>query len=159
MYGDIFPEVAIPSKWGLLSYGVAIINVIPPHQSQSLLNEVFFPTTNSNIYWDGCFLMSQSLLNEVFFPTEKNKEKTTVIDIKSQSLLNEVFFPTKRRPRKTGNHEMESQSLLNEVFFPTQACLLNLFSRQEVAIPSKWGLLSYAIFNTQMGNFIRRNPF
>ena len=37
--------------------------------SQSLLNEVFFPTATVKKY-DDRLVMSQSLLNEVFFPTE-----------------------------------------------------------------------------------------
>jgi len=37
--------------------------------SQSLLNEVFFPTIDANMHGIRKSVWSQSLLNEVFFPT------------------------------------------------------------------------------------------
>ena len=62
--------------------------------SQSLLNEVKFPTLN--IAGDYCPLcmMSQSLLNEVKFPTLNIAGDYCPLCMMSQSLLNEVKFPT-----------------------------------------------------------------
>jgi len=110
--------VAIPSKWGLLSYnGVTEVMPCDKGMSQSLLNEVFFPTHSRLRKRRSKSMESQSLLNEVFFPTKQFKEVRKCWS-GSQSLLNEVFFPTVyvsiRSWRRQG-----SQSLLNEVFFPT----------------------------------------
>gem|GEM_PF-2684731 len=61
---------------------------------------------------------SQSLLNEVLFPTYQG-ERIDLSPDESQSLLNEVLFPTANAisvPKTTLN---PSQSLLNEVLFPT----------------------------------------
>jgi len=85
--------------------------------SQSLLNEVFFPTYGKEVLIQ--MLESQSLLNEVFFPTEHGIKKFTVVDV-SQSLLNEVFFPTPALWLGWIYGASVSQSLLNEVFFPTK---------------------------------------
>jgi len=41
-------------------------------------------------------LKSQSLLNEVWFPTKRFYDTIATFLIKSQSLLNEVWFPTKK---------------------------------------------------------------
>jgi len=78
---------------------------------------------------------SQSLLNEVFFPTVKEKKPEISVEEMSQSLLNEVFFPT---PTLGGiKIEGTSQSLLNEVFFPTIRMKTIVEKIIEVAIPSK----------------------
>jgi len=63
--------------------------------------------------------MSQSLLNEVFFPTRQYELLSKFSYGKSQSLLNEVFFPTMLKMRNSLGAIL-SQSLLNEVFFPTE---------------------------------------
>jgi len=133
--------------------------------SQSLLNEVFFPTYNlierRKICWlvvaipskwgllsyiahvqvGNYILLSQSLLNEVFFPTQQAMVWQVIAHVQSQSLLNEVFFPT---PYRNGMPvHVPSQSLLNEVFFPTHLWKTWNIRSPDVAIPSKWGLLSY----------------
>jgi len=46
-------------------------------RSQSLLNEVFFPTSRSNSRPSN-LQQSQSLLNEVFFPTEPSGDNEEV---------------------------------------------------------------------------------
>ena len=65
--------------------------------------------------------VSQSLLNEVKFPTLKKvllpHEKA------SQSLLNEVKFPTNLKKRSVSYERFRSQSLLNEVKFPTEVVI------------------------------------
>ena len=62
-------SVAIPFKWGQVSYYPYSDGVSSLWLSQSLLNEVKFPTKeNLNIWWRG--RTSQSLLNEVKFPTD-----------------------------------------------------------------------------------------
>ena len=63
-------------------------------ESQSLLNEVKFPTTPMGVGVDS-IIGSQSLLNEVKFPTYLRLLPLAVIRL-SQSLLNEVKFPTGR---------------------------------------------------------------
>ncbi len=63
-------------------------------RSQSLLNEVKFPTSSVSIYFE--IEESQSLLNEVKFPTN-GVDDTLAVMILSQSLLNEVKFPTQDR--------------------------------------------------------------
>jgi len=89
-------------------------------KSQSLLNEVFFPTVEGQGKEEKMKALSQSLLNEVFFPTEITKTGDGRVGItQSQSLLNEVFFPTGLGGR--GAFGFASQSLLNEVFFPTSS--------------------------------------
>jgi len=51
--------------------------MIKIHKSQSLLNEVFFPTNELEIEVDErAISASQSLLNEVFFPTTKTLDET-----------------------------------------------------------------------------------
>ena len=154
--------VAIPSNWGLLSYKQKNCANNVFLKSQSLLIEVFFPTSqlrgfpapgqhvaipsnwgllsylsNLNNIFSG--EKSQSLLIEVFFPTELWRifPNTSL----SQSLLIEVFFPTCLQRKKTYCC-FRSQSLLIEVFFPTNKWLLPYLQRA-VAIPSNWGLLSY----------------
>jgi len=135
-------SVAIPSKWGLVSYVCFIIeNQTKRVLSQSLLNEVWFPTNLTGV-WSAFPSQSQSLLNEVWFPTgfkrdivasksvaipskwglvsyEKNGQGLYYM-IKSQSLLNEVWFPTGCSKNILMSFLKMSQSLLNEVWFPTQ---------------------------------------
>ena len=108
-------------------------------RSQSLLNEVLVPTEK--------FLetlrrlrSSQSLLNEVLVPTPRQRHRN--LKTSSQSLLNEVLVPTCYRWR-TGWQCSRSQSLLNEVLVPTPKQQIS-YSINTVAIPSKWGLGSYA---------------
>ena len=71
---------------------------------------------------------SQSLLNEVWFPTKTDTE-AAALGIVSQSLLNEVWFPTHRYSYKY-IWVQESQSLLNEVWFPTRTFLGTLQQKQ-----------------------------
>jgi len=94
----------------------------------SFLLEIF----RSNI--DGLFT-SQSLLNEVKFPTVKTLI-SSLLRIKSQSLLNEVKFPTIVNGYYVVSGMMGSQSLLNEVKFPTQDGQKQVVY-EIVAIPSK----------------------
>jgi len=156
-------EVAIPSKWGLVSYTLMTLQHREYQQSQSLLNEVWFPTLSTKQI--ELINESQSLLNEVWFPTEtvgftafndngvaipskwglvsywhKQIQQPTLLE--SQSLLNEVWFPTLTAEQKA--QLIKSQSLLNEVWFPTQRNQEKAdFEGKVVAIPSKWGLVSY----------------
>ena len=78
---------------------------------------------------------SQSLLNEVWFPTSSGLKRNRTLKERSQSLLNEVWFPTEKI-MKTYLKVDESQSLLNEVWFPTGFVFAMLKTRK-VAIPSK----------------------
>jgi len=143
----VYPQqktVAIPSIWGLVSYGQAFGRSVASSfrrnpfylrsgflqrqveviydcmvESQSLLFEVWFPTSPV-VQRCGSYLhSSQSLLFEVWFPTRW----TAVYDgsqwTVSQSLLNEVWFPTWRQTGRYRKAKRGSQSLLNEVWFPT----------------------------------------
>jgi len=112
-------------------------------ESQSLLNEVWFPTLQTGWWLYSKIVESQSLLNEVWFPT-RFWETLSPLKTLSQSLLNEVWFPTTKRSAKRLKFLL-SQSLLNEVWFPTHLNLISLGILHMVAIPSKWGLVSYAL--------------
>jgi len=133
------PGVAIPSKWGLLSDRKLYLTK-NFQKSQSLLNEVFFPTTNQTclrVWKKKVAIPSKWGLLSDWLPVDKFMEKMEVaIPSKwgllsdwrfrkylrgkalSQSLLNEVFFPTMFKSWEFLK-EYGSQSLLNEVFFPT----------------------------------------
>ena len=53
-----------------------------------------------------------------------------------------------------------SQSLLNEVKFPTEITPVDISMITEVAIPFKWGQVSYYAQENGMNiEDIRRNPF
>ena len=94
-------SVAIPSKWGLVSYWQELLKPEEVASSQSLLNEVWFPTiisenelpvetdvaipskwglvsyTRRVQIWLNLLILSQSLLNEVWFPTKPAKVEPT----------------------------------------------------------------------------------
>ena len=150
---------------GFLQKADFVGDISKNQESQSLLNEVWFPTFKGN-RWDYKSIGSQSLLNEVWFPTTKKGGEKVLSILASQSLLNEVWFPTKCQsntkkarlvaiPSKWGlvsyysvrsqvRYWLRSQSLLNEVWFPTNEETYELDIRcKGVAIPSKWGLVSY----------------
>ena len=111
------------------------------NKSQSLLNEVWFPSWKS-LYGGLELGESQSLLNEVWFPS-------------SNSSVDMSFFPRVAIPSKWGLISFRttegaavrapsmSQSLLNEVWFPSVQTSLGRFNPRDVAIPSKWGLISF----------------
>ena len=111
--------------------------------------------------WGKTIDKSQSLLNEVFFPTERGARNwhlrpvaipskwglLSYLKIGGQWYAAAVAIPSKWGLLSYGGGYMKkelfqvSQSLLNEVFFPTQRRIS--LASAEVAIPSKWGLLSY----------------
>jgi len=173
--------VAIPSNWGLLSYGVKRRNFWGSSVSQSLLIEVFFPTERQ-VQDIACRLMSQSLLIEVFFPTLTiGGILIAVVKVAIPSnwgLLS--YCSTKSWPCPEilvaipsnwgllsykltvgGLHiaTVKSQSLLIEVFFPTNGRYVRRRRQFHVAIPSNWGLLSYLIRLLDFLMSISRNPF
>jgi len=135
-------QVAIPSKWGLVSYGLfkKYINVIFKNvaipSKWGLVSYTDFEGKVSNVN-----LRSQSLLNEVWFPTPFGKTKkpgTDRVAIPSKwGLVSYVIKALKAAGRA------ESQSLLNEVWFPTKISPYCHLWGSWVAIPSKWGLVSY----------------
>ena len=63
----------------------------------------------------------------------------------SQSLLNEVWFPSSRAIRNAFQRCRLSQSLLNEVWFPSKPDRGCMKPDRGVAIPSKWGLISFTV--------------
>jgi len=110
-------QVAIPSKWGLVSYPRANYASHAPSASQSLLNEVWFPTLARK--------NATERKKKVAIPSKwglvsycMDLRRCSMID-QSQSLLNEVWFPTVARSL-SGILGASSQSLLNEVWFPTE---------------------------------------
>jgi len=110
--------VAIPSKWGLISFAMSFVkDLIGIKESQSLLNEVWFPSKGM-AFCDVYYGESQSLLNEVWFPSSLEISRCTLRGW-SQSLLNEVWFPSAYRAYRCSVWGWLSQSLLNEVWFPS----------------------------------------
>ena len=96
----------------LLTCGSWLVTPATGWLSQSLLNEVWFPSATKDTMQRR--YLSQSLLNEVWFPSSSN----LILNRggKSQSLLNEVWFPSKGHTVSYLNR-IGSQSLLNEVWF------------------------------------------
>ena len=84
-----------------------------------------------------CLNESQSLLNEVKFPTKVTGRRMVLPLRRSQSLLNEVKFPTIPWVSKKKLGGVRSQSLLNEVKFPTALREIIVERRPFVAIPFK----------------------
>jgi len=134
--------VAIPFKWGQVSYIEAgEYNLALEVVSQSLLNEVKFPTARCSLPCVRC-CRSQSLLNEVKFPTFKGIRQKPYPLVAIPFKWGQVSYRSSRRGKK---QHAKSQSLLNEVKFPTMTVFKVSEGVVVVAIPFKWGQVSYYI--------------
>jgi len=118
--GSSWKSVAIPSKWGLVSYEKQSIQGISCRKGVAIPSKWGLVSYDrGKLYYTTSQTVSQSLLNEVWFPTSTGEAKVEAQGFRSQSLLNEVWFPTHNN--------------------------INISFWISVAIPSKWGLVSYNI--------------
>ena len=108
--------VAIPFKWGQVFQRIVFFSpsLLQLNLSQSLLNEVKFPTERPCVMLQGEF-SSQSLLNEVKYSNWSFPRIYLNFVARSQSLLNEVKYSNFKRS--------------NDIIYPGFI----------VAIPFKWG--------------------
>jgi len=118
-------DVAIPSKWGLVSYQALLFYISKQvRSSQSLLNEVWFPTAEVKereerllrvaipskwglvSYWKrqgtaGVGTYQVAIPSKWGLVSYHQLDNNIVIQLdKSQSLLNEVWFPTYRKSKE-----------------------------------------------------------